>query len=227
MNWELRGDTALFDVLGPAWRDAAEQNASLRGRLELADGPVFQKASPLSARAGGRHARRRWLLGIEPPRLAEFSNLEWLRQRGFGAPEPRFAACLVRPRLAFQGLVTRWIDGARAFETADLDELARLGAEVGRLHALGFVHRDLFARNLLLAPDGGWVFLDAWRGGPRRGLRGPLWDLACLCTDPPQPLEDQRIQAVLAGYLDAGGEVRTQRFERECAAVARRYADRI
>jgi aminoglycoside/choline kinase family phosphotransferase len=62
--------------------------------------------------------------------------------------------------------------------------VALLARELARLHALGFVHRDLFPRNVLVRPgpqDGPRiVLLDAWRGGARRGLRGPPYDLACL-----------------------------------------------
>src|SRR6185295_449284 len=49
-----------------------------------------------------------------------------------------------------------------------------------------FVHRDLFPRNLLSrsTPAGErCLFLDAWRGGARRGLRGPDHDLGCLFLD--------------------------------------------
>ena len=82
-----------------------------------------------------------------------------------------------------------------------LDELAD---EVARMHALHFVHRDLYPRNLLVrGPDRARriVFLDAWRGGARLQLRGPAYDLGCLFLHLPEWLSVERQQRLFERYL--------------------------
>ncbi|MBL8860600.1 MAG: hypothetical protein JNK02_01190 [Planctomycetes bacterium] len=164
-------------------------------RVDLAGADAVLKASPFHGKSalrwGLKHA-----LGARLPRVNEHHNLSWLHERLFATPEPLAAGALVRRGLPrWQFLLTRHVADARqlgawlaggppaAERRAVLDELAR---EVGRMHALRFVHRDLWVRNLLVVPPGGLgrlVFLDCWAGGPGPGWRGRGHDLACLESD--------------------------------------------
>ena len=217
-RWEVKGDRQLFDRLEPKraqWLRAERGDGAF---LPWADGRLYAKWSPLGGRAGLRHALRS-LAGLSLPRLREFDNLTWLRDHGFRAPRPLMAAAAWhgrRPRL--QLLCTAAVEG-----TGDLGELlardeparaaqalADLAAETARMHALGFVHRDLFLRNLLVPEDGEArvVVLDAWRGGPAQrlgGARGDAYDVGCL-------LHDARLQGLeqaFAGWLETYIEMRT------------------
>jgi len=166
---------------------------------------AWLKADAFPARASLRHALRRLFLRRPVPRLAEYGNLGWLRTRLFEAAEPLAAGCIDRagfPRGQF--LITRRVPDAptlRVFlERGEEDPgpvLDELAGETARLHALRFVHRDLFPRNLLVrAPEAPRrvVYLDAWRGGARFQLRGAAYDLACFFLHAPEllPLDAQR-----------------------------------
>jgi aminoglycoside/choline kinase family phosphotransferase len=81
-----------------------------------------------------------------------------------------------------------------------LDELAR---ETARMHALGFVHHDLYPRNVLVLPrtDTARVaFLDAWAGGPPPQLRPAAYDLACLLLHADRELERGEIERFVSTY---------------------------
>jgi tRNA A-37 threonylcarbamoyl transferase component Bud32 len=169
----------------------------LRTRPRLAAAALLEgerawgKAEPLPAKAALRHSLRHHLLRRPLPRVAEFSNLAWLRRHCFEAPAPLAAGVLFQngvPRWQF--LLTREVPAAVSLERL-LDEppsvaevvLGELADEVARMHALGFIHRDLFPRNLLVREEPAarrLVFLDAWRGGPHWQLRGYAYDLAGL-----------------------------------------------
>ena len=163
----------------------------LTGLVELGGARVFVKASPLTGRTSRRYALRR-LLGLLLPRVQEYENLRWLAARVFQVPRPFAAGILWRGGLPrYQVLIVEEVQGAQELDAAlaDTGEAGRralateLGAEVARMHALGFVHRDLFARNLLVLPpsaDRRLVFVDGWRAAPHASLRGPAYDLACL-----------------------------------------------
>ena len=186
-----RGDEALLCNLRPELERASRTGAKERGARDLAGRRVFFKLGPLRGKVRLRHGLRR-LLGRGLPRLREFENLTWLRASGFGAPEPLLAGAFLRKGLpVFQFLFTAAVARARtvreALESGPPAEraplLEALAGDVARLHVRGFVHRDLFPRNLLVTTDGGTPrihFLDAWRGGARRGLRGADYDLGCF-----------------------------------------------
>jgi hypothetical protein len=186
--------------------------------VELAGAAAVLKSSPLHGRSALRWGLKRALFGARLPRLAERRNLSWLRSRLFAAPEPLAAGALIAagvPRWQF--LVTRRVERATPLQewlprappaerAAVLDEIAR---EVARMHALHFVHRDLWPRNLLVVPAGGlsrvW-FLDCWAGGPGPGWRGPAHDLACFERGAGallEPGELERWQARYAAELRA------------------------
>lgn len=171
--------------------------AGFRGieRHELAGEDAVLKASPLHGKSALRWGFKR-LLGARLPRVNEYYNLSWLTERLFATPLPLAAGGIVRggiPRWQF--LITRYVhdglplhdwfaSGPAAAERAEvLGEIAR---EVGRMHALRFVHRDLWTRNLFVVRRGGLsrvLFLDAWAGGPGFGLRGRRHDLECFAGD--------------------------------------------
>lgn len=180
---------------------------------------VYLKASALAARPALRHALRRLLLRRPIPRMAEFQNLNWLRAHDFDCPRPLLAAAHVRAGLpVFQLLATEWLA-----DHLTLDQVSRrpdsqaaanvslllesLGEQVGRMHRLGFIHRDLFARNILV-PRSGYPrvqFIDAWRGGARRQSRGPAYDLGCLFLDTADWLTGEEQDAFLQAYRRTRG----------------------
>lgn len=179
--------------------DAAQRLAAagFRGmqRVELAGADALLKASPLHGKSALRWGLKR-ALGLRLPRVAEHANLTWLRERLFSAAEPLAAGALVRggiPRWQF--LATRFVQDAATLHgwlasgpppSERADVLAEIAREVARMHALRFVHRDLWTRNLLVVPPGGHarvVFLDCWAGGPGPGWRGAAHDLRCFERD--------------------------------------------
>ena len=188
MRWSFEGDAALFEHERP-W---LEQRLSAGGSgLERRDGRVA-KWSDLRGRARVRHALRAYT-GAPLPRLREYQNLLWLRVHGFEAPRPVLAGAAwsgVGPR--FQFLCTEEVPGAVTFVEVLRDEALRdraveaLARTTAALHTRGFVHRDLFARNVLAFEEAGVLrvaLLDCWRGGAGRGLRGPDYDVGCFLHD--------------------------------------------
>jgi hypothetical protein len=207
---------------------SADRDAPLAESGQVAGRPCWLKGGPLRAKASVRHSLRRHLLRLPVPRLAEYHNLVWLRKRLFRTPEPICAAALhVRGLVRYQVLATGLVQdgiplpealaGASPEERTELvDELAD---EAARMHALYFVHRDLYPRNVLVTPpkeDGSdgrrLVFLDAWRGGPFQRMRGPAYDLACLMLEGAAiftPFEQRRIfERYLAGRSRQGRAAR-------------------
>ncbi len=209
--WRLRlaadaGREALLRLV----ESAARRGERLGRVVELGGTAVYLKGSPLTGRARARHGLRR-AAGRPLPRLAEFENLEWLRARGFAAPRPLAAGSLegrLGPRWQF--LATELVEGAPPLDAVlERDpgrarELYRLAVRLAAgLHAVGFVHRDLYPRNLLVreGADGPrLVVLDAWRGGARRQLRGPAHDLGCLLLRAPDRLSTDDTEDLLAAY---------------------------
>jgi tRNA A-37 threonylcarbamoyl transferase component Bud32 len=224
-TWRLRlaGGVPRAAVLEAIEADALAGRRM--GHLVALDGVrAYLKGGPLDGRVRVRHGLRR-LAGRPLPRLAEFENLEWLRAHGFEAPVPLAAGSLEGPwGPTWQFLATEVVEGAptlREFLDRDPGRAAELfGLAVrtaARLHAAGFVHRDLYPRNLLVRRSHGdprLVLLDAWRGGARRQLRGPAHDLACLLLHAPGWLSPAETAELLAEYAAgreaAGAPVRTQ-----------------
>ena len=161
-------------------------------RIHCAGQELYLKGSALRGKTRLRHSLRAALLRRKFPRLAEFENLRWLREHGFRAPCPVSAGVAHRTGAApFQFLATQILPNAQTLDQALAKNdtkgremvLQNLGREVARLHNLGFIHRDLYPRNLLIAaddPEQQVHFIDTWRGGARRQLRGPRYDHACL-----------------------------------------------
>lgn len=234
----------------------ARSGERTHGAIEIAGRRAWIKGSPLAGRARARWTLKRRLLGAPLPCERERANLAWLRERLFLAPEPLASVAVARGGApVYQALVTELVEDAQPFEarfasatSAErerwLEELAR---EVARMHALHFVHRDLFPRNLLVAPcpSGGELwFLDCWKGGERVQLRGPSYDLACFLLRAPElfgaeapeaPEAPARARAFLADYARhrraqgkplADERAFVRQVERERRALARRLARR-
>jgi len=216
--WQLVGARADLAALSEELEAHVVAGAKWRARPVVAGAKLFAKGSPLAPRTALRHGLARLLLGRAEPRLAEFTNLAWLRAHGFAAPRPRLAGVWRRAGLPrYQFLATEAVPApplAEFLGAADASArqaaLARLAVELARLHALGFTHRDLFARNLLVhtgeaGPEP--VFLDAWRGGPGPDLRGPLHDLGCLMLDGATLFRPEEQALLLARYAERRGEL--------------------
>lgn len=215
---------------------AAQIEPALGALIQLATGPRFSgerisslgeesvaKGGSPSGPGGRRHSARRWLIGARAPVEAEAFNLDWLRERLFHAALPVLALTVWRRgTLRGQLLLTRPVVGsveldvgwASAKERSAL--AAELGGELGRMHALRFLHGDAYARNLLVtdAPAGRGpgigrrvTFIDAWAGGPAgsrsRALRPLERDLGCLFLGAAEWMEAEHQQALLRSYLDA------------------------
>lgn len=180
-------------------------------RIEFAGGRAWFKRSALSGKSRWRWGAKR-AFGARLPRVAEYYNLSWLTERLFQTPLPLAAGVLSRGGWPLrQFLLTAdvpdaipldvyWRDRAHAERQTVLDELAR---ETARMHALGFVHHDLYPRNVLVRATPGprhLVFLDAWAGGPPPQLRGPAYDFACLLLRADTQLAPAEIERLLARY---------------------------
>jgi len=198
-------------VASDEWVEALETCATQTGapdleRCEILGVELLIKRSKLHGKSARRHGLRS-LFGFPAPRLAEFQNLTWLRERLFLAPRPLFAGVVSRAGVPqFQYLATEYLHGATTLhehlveETEHEQVLATLAREVARMHALGFVHRDLYPRNLLVRAET-VTFVDAWRGGAGPGLRGPEYDLACLMLYGSEWLERQEQSRFFADYF--------------------------
>jgi len=211
--WRLMGADEVWlerahELAGPfaARGETVGRFVVLRGET------VYLKGSPLRGKAHLRHLLRSRLLRLPLPRLAEFENLEWLRANGFEAPRPLAAGALFGhfgPR--WQYLLTERVEGAPTLREALDAEPSRaqplfegLLTEVARLHAKGFVHRDLYPRNVLVREtEAGprFVLLDAWRGGTRPQARGAAYDLGCLFLHAPSWLGPAETRASLDRYV--------------------------
>ncbi len=231
---ELAGRGDLFDAAREIALEAARVGKTQGRFLEVAGRPAYFKGSPFRGRTRLRHAIRMALLRLDAPRLRELRNLEWLRAHGFGAPEP-LAAGLFRTVLGpvYQFLFTARVpaavtladffrDGPRALREP---VLRRLANEVARLHVLGFIHHDLYPRNILVDAGEGiprLFYIDAWRGGPPPQVRGPSYDLACLMLEGAGFFTPAEQRLFFDAYFEAAGE--TARSEKLLHTVLRQRA---
>jgi hypothetical protein len=181
------------------------------------------------------------------PEVAEFRALQWLREHGISAVRPVAAASETRRgRLVAHALMTEHVPGtidlakrlaAPGDPVRDVPSVRRRFAElvgrlVHRMHAEGFVHRDLFARNVLVRVDEDDVRLwlcDCRRGGPPSWRTGPWHDLASLDGDLKERLPRTDRLRALGAYLDeeadpsaAVKKIASLRAKIERATIARR-----
>ena len=228
---EISGRTEIFDAAVEIALEAARLGETQGRFLDVAGRPAYFKGSPFRGRTRLRHAVRIAILRREAPRLRELRNLTWLRAHGFGAPEP-LAAGLFRTMLGpiYQFLFTARIpaavtladffrEGPRALREPVLRSLAD---EVARLHAMGFIHHDLYPRNILVDAGEGiprLFYIDAWRGGPPPQVRGPSYDLACLMLEGAELFSSAEQRGFFDAYFEAAGQ--TARSEILLRAVLR------
>lgn len=176
------------------------------------------------------------------PEVSEFRALTWLRAHDVCAVRPLAAAARTRAgRLVAHALLTEVVPDVRDLSKRMRSKddpllrgaagrrtlLAALGRTLGRMHRLGFVHRDCHARNILVADNplghecgegavwGGessagehkraalWL-LDCRRGGVG-GRKGPDFDLATLDQDLSAYFSRPERHRALAAYLDEVG----------------------
>jgi tRNA A-37 threonylcarbamoyl transferase component Bud32 len=182
------------DVMGAAAELALvdhERGGSGLERREFTGFDAWFKRSPLVGKTRLRWAVKR-TLGAKLPRVAEYYNHSWLTERLFETPLPLAAGEFLEHGLpARQFLISEHVQNALTLEEFLSDRgrddrnsvLTEMARETARMHALGFVHHDLYPRNILVrgadAPRR-LVFLDAWAGGPPPQWRGAAYDLACL-----------------------------------------------
>ncbi|MFO0982833.1 MAG: lipopolysaccharide kinase InaA family protein [Planctomycetota bacterium] len=81
--------------------------------------------------------------------------------------------------------------------------LARVADAIARMHRLGFIHHDLYPRNMLVDEQHAIWLVDAWRGGPAPQLRGPAYDIGCLMLDGADLFTMAEQRALFARYFGA------------------------
>ncbi len=177
-------------------------------------------------RRGLRMAGRGTFWG-HAPEVSEFRALKRLRELGVPAVRPVAAAARTRfGVLVAHALLTEHVPGAadlgQRFATPDdplrtdaslrVQVVELMGRHLATMHGGGFVHRDLFARNVLLriGQDGAELtFLDCRRGGPPTHRHGPRYDLECFAKDPrllrTGGFSVEELKRMLAVYADAMG----------------------
>ncbi len=215
MKREWVGPLAESEELRAFLLEQAQAENTVGLMIEFGGTRGYLKGSALRGKAGWRHALRARLLGRPYPRVAEYTNLQWLRAHNFRAPEPLAAGVLRTSGCApYQFLMTQELPNARTLDDAigsseeleRLSILAALGCRVAELHAAGFIHRDLYPRNLLYSSESEEViFIDAWRGGARRQLRGHLYDQACLMLHGADWFSVEEQAAYFRAYADTRG----------------------
>jgi hypothetical protein len=207
----LPDETRLESVL-ELCRERAVERRAFAGAVEFGGKSAWLKAGALRGRARLRHSIARLALESPPPRVREALNLAWMEARLFQVPTPLAAGWTGGALPDWQFLLLEQLQGSpldqvlRDAQPAQRQELlGELARETARLHALHFIHRDLYWRNFLVLSDPAprkLVFLDAWRGGERLQWRGEDYDLACLFLEGPSLLTPLEIRAWLSTYRE-------------------------
>lgn len=197
----VRGALDLIGLAKPTDATSVQQRIEHVGARDRTT--FFLKAYRLPTWA---RQKRMWGRGTAwgiAPEVREFRALVWLREQKLPAVEPVAAASwTVGRRLRAHALLVRWEEGAVDLAHAASDGAhpmatdptfarrvaAALGTVVGRMHALGFHHRDLFPRNVLLAPGPAadpphLLLLDCRRGGVGGWRRRRRYDLQTILAD--------------------------------------------
>jgi hypothetical protein len=217
----LRSDRASERLLERALElatSAARDSRILAELFEAAGESAWIKGDHLPGKARWRHTLA-GVLGRASPREREFERLKWLRARLFRAPKPlaagslraggvlRYQFLVLAPLPAHETLAHAWSNASSAERAELVDELSR---EIARLHALHFVHRNLFFRNLLVdrsprkleGDPRRLVFIDPWRGGEALPRRGVSYDLGALMVDAAEHWDFDAQRRFFAGYFE-------------------------
>lgn len=250
--WELSPRFADVIQRPPANFDGALERLGLTGthfagRAKLGGLDVFVKYRTIRPGSRLRIFSRRFVEGFASPRVIEFRNLRALEDRGLSVVPPVLAASTSRFGLLHREmLVTEWRDGspdvaALVAESEDgaLDPelMSAVGRAVSRMHDLGFRHRDLFLRNMIVTRDDSESgmrisLLDCHKGSFRhRPLRGVAYDLACLDLDASTNLDHRsRTELFRACFAEPevyGGALELERLLMRVERARRSLALRI
>lgn len=233
-------DVALAPALHAAGLRSVDSFLALGGPLDVPS-VVTTVDLPVEGTVGRFHLKRytydgwgrsKGLLGRgtlwgTAPEVNEFRVLQWLRDNHVPAVRPVAAAArTVRGRLVAHALLTEHVAGAldlqkRLLDPADPVVTTRsvrrrvaelVGRCVQRMHSFGYVHRDLFARNILvrLDEDGPRIwFLDCRRGGPPSWRSGAWQDLGTLDADWMGRMPRTDRLTALQGYLREHDDLRS------------------
>ena len=192
--------------------------------------PVYVKSSsPISLGRRLRNAFRSTGPWRKAPRIREFQNLLKLRERGIPAVIPLIAA--ENRHFGFlerQLLITeRVVKSASLFDLAIQEKLGqdqllsinrKLGNLVGRMHNIGFCHRDLFLRNILVGLNGAKLsfHLIDCHGGHwfRMPGRAFAYDLGCYEKWAATLFDVNTRSHFFAGYLEARPGVNLEKLLR-------------
>ena len=196
-------------------QELMQRSAPVGEFLTFAGASCYCKAGKLSGKSRWRHALRSWLRMGHAPRVQEYFNMCWLHNRHFQVPLPLVGGIVRRHGLpSYQFLITRQILGSQTLDVALGSEspparrelLEELAKEVGRMHALSFVHHDRLPRNILVAPAD-WprriVFLDMWAGGDCVHFRSPAYDLGGFLLESAHLLRAEERRKFMETYLAA------------------------
>jgi tRNA A-37 threonylcarbamoyl transferase component Bud32 len=195
-----------------AKRMALPNAYAFAGFAELDGIPVYVKLRRLKPSNKLRQIFRGSAPWTVPPRLVEAQNLQQLAALGLGSVEVLAVGWHRRfGLLERELLVTRKIPNAvdlatlarspGGAESISLESMLQVGLAVGRMHKLGFRHRDLFLRNILLCEDGPH-FIDCRRGSMQgRWTRDFVYDLAAVEKWAASLLSLAQREAFFVGYL--------------------------
>jgi heptose I phosphotransferase len=177
-------------------------------RVELGEGTAYLKRQQrVSWKERFASARAGW--GLVSRCLREARVLDALQREGI--PAPRWLAVgedgAGRAFVLVEGApgvtLAAWLGGTD--DPAARRRMAeRLGADLARVHAAGFVHGDLYAKHVLVGPGGRTFCLLDWQRGRRAGRWATarrLRDLAALHATLPAHLAGARLRlACLRAY---------------------------
>jgi tRNA A-37 threonylcarbamoyl transferase component Bud32 len=229
---------ALMDLSPERWLRRLPQRSTFAWRPAGSERPLIVK------RFTGDAPRERWYERLRgrrrSPARREAESLRLLAQAGMPVPRalawfegrPRDGAsalsALVMEHLEHRETLRELFTRAPPLEArARLVQLARL---VGRLHAAGFYHRDLYLEHVVVTPErpGGLALLDAGRVRRERAPRERWFvkDLAALLHSAPAALGARARLRFLVHYMDARG-VSAPRARRTFARAVVRKAARL
>ena len=216
----VRSAQDLLDLAQP--NDSHNVGTRIQLDVEGTNGRFYLKAYRYPDWRKSKGLIGRGSLWGKAPCVREFQNLAWLRSRRVRVPRPVAAASIARRgRLAAHALLTEWVDDApnlvmrieddrdplRADEASWAAVLRDVGATAGLLHRIGFLHGDLFARNVLVH-EHPWIYvLDCRRGRRRAGERAMTKEYRGLRADLQGRIPDRLLAVMDEAYPRARARV--------------------